>query len=391
MKKLVINAANVCILKNDADFFSTYDRIVINTAGATISREAYTEMSKHGLVVNSAGVNIIDIVGEVVDIGNATISTGADYSGKYLIGGKIKVTSKEALNGMMGISAQAIIVPEGTRFDYKVSGKVYYYPEGAVIADGDIEINKNYVAKLEDNTVLWTSGDVIAFDSHAAEMLRKKDITVCCGNLLITEGIEQQFGKCFKTDSREVIPDGCQYIKDDLTLSAINTELFSEKLYVAGDLTVIADAADVFDRFSEIIVTGNAIIPHGALTRWKEVGRADKVTLYKGELWSVCGNITITHEQLEAANEDGMKYTLVIDGNLTFDADVTKADFECLSAIYYDGKISMPAKVIPVFNSKLVEGDGSIVPLMLAEDGKDAATDRNDGSQVINVASFVRV
>lgn len=38
MKKIVLKAENERVLKNDADFFGAFERIIVNTSGSTFSQ-----------------------------------------------------------------------------------------------------------------------------------------------------------------------------------------------------------------------------------------------------------------------------------------------------------------------------------------------------------------
>jgi len=395
MAKLNVNAGKVLILRYDKDFFGEFEKINFNAGNATFSKQAYDELIKQGMNINTGKLDIIEIVGEPIDVGDTVLDGSVDYNGMHLVGGRIKIEGTNALTGVTGIFANNIIAPEGTRFDFKVDGNVHYYPEGAVMCEGKIKLTEKYVAKLDEGVVLWSLDEVDALDNKAVAALHAKGITIQCGSLLIFESADKQFGNCFKAENNEIIPDGFEYINDDLTLNANNAVIYSDKIYINGDLIINEDVGEAFSAFSEIIVTGEACVPYNIIKLWKEIGTANEVIPYKGLLWMVNGKETITREQLEAANEEGLKYTLFCNGMLDFGADVTSADLDCIVAVSYNGVIRLPDRVIPNFKTKVIAGNGVIEPHRPEEDGDSAdnmwwlAGDNN--AQNINAGHFVRI
>jgi len=389
MTKLVINTGNVCVLKSDKDFFSMYDRIIINTANAVFSSDAYRELSEHGMTVNSAKLDIIDIEGEPIYIGSSVIDGSTDFSGKYIIGNNIQITKRDALRGVAGLIAEVIIAPEGTRFDFKVNGKIHYYPEGAEVINEDIRLDKSFASNRYENSVIWTQSTVNALDDSAVADISEKCIKIHCGHLLISESSKHKHGNCFTTSGCDVIPDGFDYIDESITLTAINAVLYGKKLYIKYDLTVMPDAVSVFEQLNEVIVSGNALIPYESVPHWKKIGSSKSVKVYKGSLWMVKGKENISHEQLEAAAADELNYTLMVNGMVIFEPDVTKSDLACITEIYYNGVISISDALIPLLKSKIVEGNGTIMPHKQMNDsiGDISGSD----STIINVAEFIRV
>jgi len=396
MAKLNVNAGRVLVLTNDKDFFGEFDKINFNAGNATFSKKAYDELIKQGMNVNTGKLDIIEIIGDPIDVGDTILDGSVDNSGKYLVGGRIQVTDVNALKGVTGIYAHTVLVPEELRFDFKVEGNVYYYPKDAVIWQGRIKLSEKYVAKLDEGVFLWTLDEVDALDSKAVAALNAKGITIRCGHLLIYESIEKQYGNSFKADNSEIIPNGFEYINDDLTLNANNAIIYSDKIYVNGDLIINEDMNEAFSAFNEIIVTGEAYVPYNIIKQWKEIGTACEVIPYKGLLWMVNGKETITSGQLKAANNDGLKYTLVCNGVLDFGGDVTSADLNCIVAISYNGVVRVPDQAIPIFKSKVIEGNGVLKPFKPEEeegsaDGGWSWTDDEDDEQNINTGYFVRI
>ena len=387
MKKLNLNAANICILKNDKDFFGTFDKINLNTAKATFTKETYNELLSQGMNLNAAQINIIEFEGEAVDIGDAIIDGSVDYRGKYLIGGRIQIVDEYVLDGVTGILANDIIAPEGIKFDFKVDGRVHFYPGNAVIVDENIKLNERYVARLEDNVVLWTFNQVDALDDKAVAVLIGKGITVRCGHLLISESSERLYGKEFKADRIDVIPDGFEYLDGDITLTTLNAGLYGDKIYVNGNFIIADDVTKELENFSEIIVTGEVYVSSVMLSQWKKVGKAGKIIPCKGKVWLINGTEKITHGQLDAAKTAGLQYTLIINGVVEFTEDVTKDDLDCIAAVSYNGVIKMPDQIIPFFKSKVIEANGLLESLK-----KEEVKEAEDVNKYnINVADFVRI
>ncbi|MDR2606025.1 MAG: hypothetical protein LBC38_01935 [Oscillospiraceae bacterium] len=401
MAKLFLNAGSVCILKYDEAFFAPFDAITINAGGALFSSETYGVLSKHGLKINAGSLDVVDIVGEALNIGDAVIDGKTDYSGKFLVGGDVQITTtdSDALRGATGLYATMIICSESFRFPdgVKVYGMVYRHPDNAVVLSGCIKVTAQFADSLAENSVAWTLSNANALDGDAVAILAQKNVSVHCKKLLIRETPQKQYGRVFKAKSCEIVPDDAEYIEDPLTLTELNSELYDENLYIRGGLTVTNGAAAAFGNFTKLHVDGNVIIPFELLRQWKAVGSANgKVWPYKGELWIIEGQETITHEQLAVAQEGGKAFTLIIDGVVDFGSDVTGEDFACLIGVYNDGVVKLPAKAVTAFNSKIIENNGIITPQSLGELGDGLLGNilgrlNNSDTQNINIGSFIKV
>ncbi|MDR0999635.1 MAG: hypothetical protein LBL96_02355 [Clostridiales bacterium] len=397
MKKLIINAGDVILLKHDKEFFDAFETITINTGDALFSTEAYAELAKRNFTLNAGGSNIIEVKGEALNIGNAVIDGSIDYSGKFLVGEIVRVASSDpaVLRGVTGIYSETLWLPDDFTIDadIKLHGAITRYPAGAIVTEQPIVLTEEYVTALPNNACVCTLAAVNALDSKAVAALAQKNITVrCATTLLIGASSNKQYGKQFTAIHTEAIPDDCEYIENNLTLTDTNADLYGDRLYIGNNFTIMPSAIEAFERFTYVYVRNNANIPVASLKHWKEVGTTkNNVIPYKGELWSVNGSEKITHEQLDAAVAQGKTYTLVINGAVIFDYDVTDADLGCFVEITYSGAVKAPAAIIATFKSKVSAANGALAPL---KDGSNAEFDfaePDDNTQVINTGSFVRI
>jgi hypothetical protein len=406
MATLSINSGSVFITKYDEDLFGKFEQISINSGSAMFGSEAYGALSRRGgLSMNAGRFNVIDIKGKVVDVGNTIIDGSVDHSGQYLVGDFIRISTSDpaALRGVIGIYATTVLCPENFRFsdDIRVDANVYTHQEGAEIFMDGITLTESLVKPLAENGSVWTLHHVNALNSAAVAAMAVKNVSVRCGTLIINEEDEERYGSLFRVnDTREIIPEGCQYIAGELTLTEHNAELFAEKLYITGDLTVTQNAAAAFSRFTRVYVRGSAYIPKTALQTWKEIGAAeDNVLPYSGILWRILGHEEITHEQLSSALELGERYTLLITGGVNFADGVTSEDFGCFDGIYYVGSVALPASAAGAFRSKVVKGTGTVSTRALQTSASPtgepavpaAPPPESDGSQKINTGRFVLI
>jgi hypothetical protein len=399
MANLAIHSAKAVILRYDADFFGAFEKISLNTAGALISAAAYRELSKHGFTVNSAGFNVIDVQGEPIDVGDTLLDGSNDYSGKYLVGNFIHITTADpaALRGITGLHANTILCPASFRFPsgVRIDGRIFAYPDGAEVLVRSTELTEHFVAVRAENAVIWTLDFVNALNSAAVAALAAKNISVRCGSIIINESDNKKYGEHFLTDSREIVPDGFQYIEGDLTFTELGSRLLGGKLYITGELTVAKNAVAAFGRLACVYVGGQAYIPEAAIETWKKIGTAKGgVILYYGSLWRIIGKESISREQLRSAAELGERYTLIISGEVEFAADVTGDDLACFDEIYYAGKVSIPAAASAALRAKVMEGVGTVTSLSLSDSEAQETLEpagANSNTQTINTASFIKI
>ena len=72
-KQLQINIGSGILLKDPPEAYSEYDSILINTGSALISRKVFDKLLKMGISLNSGNSTIVDVEGEVVEIGRAHV------------------------------------------------------------------------------------------------------------------------------------------------------------------------------------------------------------------------------------------------------------------------------------------------------------------------------
>ena len=78
---------------------------------------------------------------------------------------------------------------------------------------------------------------------------------------------------------------------------------------------------------------------------------------------SVNGFQTIGHEQLQAAIQEGIQYTLHVNGAIYFDSNVTARDMDAIAAVYCNGFISAPDSARGALDSKVRDLNGRIIDI----------------------------
>ena len=77
----------------------------------------------------------------------------------------------------------------------------------------------------------------------------------------------------------------------------------------------------------------------------------------------VNGFQTISHEQLQSALQQEIRYTMNVNGALYFFDDVTEQDMDAIAAVYCNGIISAPGRARGSLDSKAKHINGTIIDI----------------------------
>jgi hypothetical protein len=382
------------VFHGDAAVFDGMDHITINCASAVIADDAYAELANKGLTINSSNQQIIKIVGEVLMLqDDAHINANTRYDGKFLIGNDIWVnTDDPTLGGATGITANKITCCESAVFAIPVyASEIARYPDGAIIVAGKLTLGTQFLENVPAGGKVWTPNNVDALDDGAVGLMVERDITLFCNNIMLHESANTLADRLIIANSRKIVPDGCALIDGDLTLDEFTVDLYGDSIYITGALTVPHDGAEWLRDF-KIFQCDKVTLPGAALPLWKQIGKANVVVPYKGHLRTVYGNDVITHAQLTGLGD--VRYTLYVNGVVTFAADVTAEDFEAFHAINYNGVCYVQDCVKAALLTKVKEANGQILTYdpnaHYEEKEEEIAADYNDDNHlVLNTARFV--
>ena len=384
-RKLIVNTGNALLLDDQSDALTVYDSITINAGNVVISRKVHEKMAAIDVSINSGGMSIIDITGEVTELGDKTeITSKAAYDGRYILcEGTLLIEDAGGLAGITGLYAERIFHPESVNLsaiNNLTALRRTAYPDGASLHMSSLTLSKD-THEVQVGKLNWVSGNITALDGDALEKMQEMNAKFQCKELIIRTGLYERYADMFKAESILFVPDDHDVFMDDLTLDAATSVLYGERLFIFGDLMIDHDQAQHLSGFSSLIVEGTVMMPISAAASFKACGKAKDFELYEGVLKSINGSDSLGHEQLQSAIESGIKYTIKVNGSLTFTSDVTAQDIEAIAAIECNGVMSVPEKARGALDRKIKSMNGKIRNLGEKSDKEDSGvTNVNAGT-----------
>jgi len=192
----------------------------------------------------------------------------------------------------------------------------------------------------------------------------------------------------FKANSYLFIPDEHAFV-ESIELDAATSLLYGDKLYIYGDLMISHDQVEHLNGFNSIIVDGTATMPITAAGAFKVCGKANDYELYEGILLSVNGTESIGHEQLQTAIRLGIRYTLKVNGKMTFLEDVTAEDIDAIAAVHCNGIIYAPGSVRSALDTKMKVLNGKIINLECEESEDEEQNEQAENTvTTINAGNY---
>jgi len=379
-KSLNINAGIALLLDECSDAFTGYDNVSLNAGNVVISRKLNDKLSGTGFVINSGNTSVIDVSGKVVELGSKTVITASEsYDGCYVVcPGLLIIESIDGLAGITGLYADTIFHPESVDLSTVngiLASRKIAYPDGAKLRLEDLTIDAESALYM-DNSLYWVYGTITAIENDALENLRSKEAAFRCKSLIVRTGLFDKFGDMFKAESFLLVPDDHAYA-DEITLNAATSTLYSDKLFVAGDMLIQHDQIQHLSGFASLIVKGTVTMPVSAAKDFKSCGKAEDFDLYEGVLITINGDETISHEQLQKACELGIRYTLKVNGEVAFLEGVTAEDTEAIAAIHCNGVVYAPGAARSILDGKVKSLNGEV--LDISEYGNEAGSKSDAG------------
>ena len=365
-KSLTVNCGNVVILSDRENTLENYASILFNCGNVYVADSINAKLATLDVTYNCGNTTIVEAPKNPVEVkGLATIS-GDEYAGLFPVCEKALVTPAgvphlASLEGMIVMGK--LYYPEGAGSipaSIRAGGKVPY-PADAKPIIGDAWLRPQDGGAWMPDTKYFIAGTAYALDAEYVNKLANQGTSFVCGNIFLYEGMEPLLGKTFKGEKVTLIPDGYAFAKDGAPLMDLYATC-GKKVYVLNDLTVQPRDARHITRFESILVRKTAQLPLEHFDALESVIRAEKVELFEGELLNINGFQTLSHDMLKIANEQGIKYTIKVNGFLLIEDDVTDEDMRAIAAIKINGAISAPGVTHMRLNQAASKVNGAILP-----------------------------
>ena len=395
MKKLSINAAICDARRVQEETLDNFEAIDINGALIITSPSARAMMARHNVRINCSKSIDLDDETTLNTINGKTTFTGRNTpNGRQylLINGTMTITpdAGDALRQYMGMTINGTVYcPDflATVLASKaaINGKLYTYPEGAVILKNNAVLDKSFALRAEPR-LYWAAKRLIAVDEELdGEELAAKGARFMVPEAYVSESLADSLAPLFDADTRMVVlPDGTSVVQDDLTLNAAGLRRYGDSLLVLGDLYLTADCAEALGDLEYLQVEGDIYLPEDMADALDAVTE----TVLDGEVFYLPGKplfgklkMTVDKNLLDAF-PDGL--TLVACPKVYLADDLTPADvlehlslFDC-GLIFCKPELQSAAEAV-------ASGSFQVLP---KEDDEEEAESSDPDNLIINAASY---
>jgi hypothetical protein len=359
-KTLKVNCGFACLLRDKAGMLDWYEQVSINAGTFIMSAELNAKLAAKGAKINTGNAQVVEITGEILRLdGGTVIDGGVKLKDLFVITqGDLIVRSDGVKN--LGEAAGLVVTgtvyyPEGAEMASfaKVSGKKRAYPAGAHVVPGDYDLEKLLASLPADAKRVWVSGGLRALDKKGLEAARTAGLSIICSSLFTYEGLNSAYGDLFTCPDRTLIPDGYEITGN---ISSAELPLHGPNIYVQGNFVMEEKDIPLLEEITCIIVKGKANLPSSAVKLFRTKGKADEYFIFEGRFIEINGVEQFSHGQLASRKDE--KITLLVNGTLLFDEDVTAEDVECIASISYNGMVVIPGPAKAVLSSRVKEGNG---------------------------------
>lgn len=274
-KKLVINAA-VCDMRGaTAEKLDPYEMVTVNAATIVTSPASQALLSGHHVQLNAA--KIVELPdGEDVRISeqNGSFTIGASSVApkeKVLldVNGTLTIEpgAEQALTGYLSIMVNGTVCcPESLAAALSgilsVNGSMTVYPDGAVLLKRTFVMDDTFPLRAK-NALYFAERRVVMLDPAIdPKALLDRGVRFKTREALIAKGLAAAAIPLFDdTVNLRILPDGCAFVNDDVTLGESLLRRYGTKLYINGDLTIEKNGEPLLARIEYLVVNGDVKLP----------------------------------------------------------------------------------------------------------------------------------
>ena len=361
-KNLKINSG-LALLLNDRDgILDTYEGITINSGAVVVSAGINLKLSAKGAKINCGDMKVTDIKGDIIQLDSGAVIDGtADFKNLFvLVKDDLLVTKEgvEKLSDAEGLIALGkIFYPQSSNVAamIKISGEKRAYPDNAHVILGNHKLGDLLAGYYGNNKQIWVSGRLTALERNDLEKVKSAGLNITCAKFFSYQSLNDEFGNLINCSDRILVPDGHEITGK---IKAGELALHGPQLYVDGSFLMDENDIPALEEIQSIIVKGKASLPAGAVKIFKGKGKADEYFVYEGRLVDIKGFEQFSHSRLDASNKKKEIITLLVNGCILFDEDVTAEDVECIASLSYNGSVFAPGSVKEVLVSRIKTGNG---------------------------------
>lgn len=317
-KNLQINTALCDVRKVTPETLASFGHITINCASLIASARASALLSGYGAQINTANVfNLPDDARLSTINGSLTLRPGTEppEAGAFLlINGKLDLVPgcEALLKSYAAILVNgSVTAPEsmsGLLTTCGINGSTVFYPDGCIRLGRCVTLERTFALRAKPGALYHVSRYIVALSEDIDfDKLAEKDVRFTAKTLFVTESLVEKAMPLFDENAEIVIlPDGCAFVDDDLTLDETVPALYGSRIYVNGDAELLRDGAWL-DGLSYLRVGGCLQIARGLEKRVRALGAVcgDR-EIVGGTQLSGRDTVLLTRAMLERA-ENGLE------------------------------------------------------------------------------------
>lgn len=388
-KKLNVGCAICDVRFATEETLSAYEQVSISCATLISSPEARALLSRCHAEISTA--HTLDVEGNIkMSTVNGKMhltpsQTASEEKTILVVNGELDVDpgSEEVLKSYAAVMVNGVVVvPEsmmGLLAGMTINGALQTYPDGCIRLESTTILDRTFALRAKQDALYYAASRMIALNRDIDfQKLEEKNVRFATKKLIIAESLVEAALPLFdeKADI-QILPDGCAYLNDDVTLDGALVRRYGGKLYIGGDLTLLEDDPWL-DQVTYLRADGDALLTKDLQDKLHAMG-AEYKDLYVvgGVLLTGKSSVHLTRAMLERA-ERGL--SVVSCAAVTVDEDV--------SAQLLQEKL---VSIVACANVTCTEGQKAVIELVAEDVAKigleQERKEQEDDPNTVNVSA----
>lgn len=399
-KKVLKINCNLCDTRNmQENMFEGYESVVINANLLIVNGRSKALLSKYAVQIDVNQVlEVSDSCKFSMHNGRFSIQSNVPVSEDMvlMVNGTLEIEpeTEEQLKHYMKIMVNGTVQYPQSAASYltdklSVNGSSVCYPDKAVLLKPTAVLDKYFPLRAKKNGLYYAQSRVVIMDSQfLAEMLAQKEVKFITKKLIAPESVLTRILGLFDENvDITAVPEGCAFIKDDVTLDKALIRSQGTKLYICGNLTLDKGSAEALSAVEYLYVEGDVYLPQQLTDAFMQVNAFyEKLNVVKGRLVSERQKVCVDRNMLKAS-PDGVTVLDCVEVRIHPDVPAESilektAFWECVRIICSAEQKS----AVEVVSRDTVQ-------ICTEEDLKEKAAENNDGADknivVIDANNYV--
>lgn len=272
MKKLNVNAAILDLRQLSEETLNAYDSCTMEAAVMLTNQRAQNLLAKKGvrldvaMTINSEEELEVNVINGKVTLDGSGVPEKKQV---LVVNGKLYLKPEAAaaldryesimVNGKLycpaSMAARALA-------KCSVNGKTCVYPDNAVLLNGVVKLDRNFLLRAQPR-LYWAERVFVAADTKLdAAALAATGAHFAGPKAILTERNASALAPLFSDDTELVVlPDGTKVLDDDLELNTAALRRCGTRLYVMGDVTVAEGTEEELKKLEYLHADGDVLLP----------------------------------------------------------------------------------------------------------------------------------